>query len=191
MKFQTLVTVVAIMALAPPLSAQDAPAPGEPDSSQDERIVILEELVNEVAANENLEFLIDPRARTVIVAGTPIENPTYVDLLSILRLNGFSAVEVEGRINIVPTPEIRSHAVPLVQRDDPSIPDDAWVTRVITLRAQADVDGIPVAARLVPILRPLLPQSAHFAADGQTKLIIVDRYANVRRITELVRELTE
>jgi general secretion pathway protein D len=64
-----------------------------------------------------------------------------------------------------------------------------WVTRVITVRKIS-------AAQLVPVLRPLMPQTAHMAAsvagpDGEklTKLIVVDRYANVRRISQIVDEL--
>jgi general secretion pathway protein D len=67
--------------------------------------------------------------------------------------------------------------------DDASIAADEWVTRVLTT---TNVE----AAQLVPILRPLLPQSAHLAAHATTnQLIVVDRYANVRRITEIVRTL--
>jgi len=186
---QQLTKESAVIALAEPVIAQNSGQSGE---SNVEGIVNLEELVREVARNEDLAFLIDPRARTVFVGGTPIESPTYTDLLSILRLNDLSAVEIEGRISIVPSAAIRSYALPLVQRDDPSIPDDAWVTRVITVRGENPVNGAPNAAQLVPILRPLLPQVAHFAAfPDQNKLVVADRYANVRRITELVRELTE
>jgi general secretion pathway protein D len=75
----------------------------------------------------------------------------------------------------------------MVQRDDPSIPDDEYVMRVIT---------VPNSAQLVPVLRPLMPQSAHLAStmpadsgeDG--KLILVDYYINVRKMTELINALT-
>jgi general secretion pathway protein D len=70
-----------------------------------------------------------------------------------------------------------------VQTDDASIAADEWVTRVLKT---TNTD----AAFLVPILRPLLPQAAHLAAHGTTnQLVIMDRYANVRRITEIVRAL--
>jgi len=46
------------------------------------------------------------------------------------------------------------------------------------------------AAQLVPILRPLLPQYAHLAAlPYENTLLIVDRYANVKRIEAIVKAL--
>ena len=43
---------------------------------------------------------------------------------------------------------------------------------------------------LVPILRPLLPQSAHLAAHADSnRLIVMDRYENIQRITEIIRAL--
>jgi len=55
-----------------------------------------------------------------------------------------------------------------------------YVTRLIRVRS------IP-ATQLVPILRSLLPQNAHLAAVSCTnELIIVDTYANVRRIESVV-----
>jgi general secretion pathway protein D len=76
----------------------------------------------------------------------------------------------------------------LLQRDDPSVPDDEYVTRILTVQN---------AGSLVPILRPLMPQSAHLAAamppdggNGEGKLILFDTYANVRRMTEIVNALS-
>lgn len=43
------------------------------------------------------------------------------------------------------------------------------------------------AASLVPILRSLLPQNAHLAAMSCTnELIVVDTYANVHRLQDIV-----
>jgi general secretion pathway protein D len=150
--------------------------------------VDLEVLVAQVAASSGKKFLIDPRVQARVYSVPAIQNPTYADLLSILRMHGFMAVEIGGRVNILPDVSARSVPGRLLQRDDSSVPDDEWVTRVITV---SNVN----AALLVPILRPMMPQAAHLAAAGPPeqldKLIVVDTYANVRRITELVRTLTE
>ncbi len=46
------------------------------------------------------------------------------------------------------------------------------------------------ANQLVPVLRPLMPQAAHLAAEVQTNtLIINDRAINARRIAGLVEQL--
>ncbi len=46
----------------------------------------------------------------------------------------------------------------------------------------------------MPVLRPMMPQQAHLTAlpptaseQAASKLVIVDSYANVKRITEVVR----
>jgi general secretion pathway protein D len=46
------------------------------------------------------------------------------------------------------------------------------------------------ASYLVPVLRPLMPQAAHLAAEIQTNMLIInDRAGNARRIASLVDEL--
>ena len=93
------------------------------------------------------------------------------------------AVEIQGRVNIVPEALARQMPVRLVQRDDPDVADDEVVSRVIQMNNMN-------AAQAVPILRALLPQYAHLAAlPDQNKLLIVDRYANVRRLTEILNAL--
>jgi general secretion pathway protein D len=150
--------------------------------------VDIDELIARVAASTGKEFLVDPRVRARVFTVPPIETPTYAELLSILRMHGFMAAEVEGRVNVIPDANARFMPARLLQRDDPSVPDDEYVMRVIS---------VPNAASLVPVLRPLMPQAAHLAStmppDGETgdgKLILVDYYINVRKMTELIDALT-
>ena len=150
--------------------------------------VEIEELIARVAESTGKDFLIDPRVRARVFTVPPIGTPTYGELLSILRVHGFMAAEIGGRVNVVPDALARFMPTRLVQRDDPSIPDDEYVMRVIS---------VPNAGQLVPVLRPLMPQSAHLASTmppddgtGDSKLILVDYYVNVRKITELINALT-
>jgi general secretion pathway protein D len=170
------------IAAAAASAQQPAPAPAPPQGQG------IEELIAEVARSSGKEFLVDPRVRALVLAVPALEDPSYETLLAVLRLHGYIAVEIGGKVNILPDANARSMPTRLVQRDDSSIPDDEVITRVITVPGNN-------AANLVPILRPLLPQSAHLAAlvegDENKKLIVVDTYANVRRITELVRTLGE
>ncbi len=159
-----------------------AQAPAGPRVNPDLPTVELAPLLDRVERAANKQFLVDGRiGPQIYLAGVEPSDVTYPVLLSILRANGFAAFESEGRVNIVPDAEIRFHA-PVVTQDDASIPADLFVTRVLTT---TNVE----AAFLVPILRPLLPQAAHFAAMPSSRLIVMDRYANVRRITEIVRSL--
>jgi general secretion pathway protein D len=57
------------------------------------------------------------------------------------------------------------------------------VTRIIP------VEGLE-ATQLIPILRPMMSQSAQLgAAQGSNGIIIVDRYDNVRRIARVIEEV--
>ncbi len=100
-------------------------------------------------------------------------------------------------MEVVPEEAARWLPTPIVQNDDPSIPDDAIVTRVVTIPSNCKPGADPAipsctnSALLVPLLRPMLPQYAHLVARPPSKLVIVDRYANVRRITEIALALSQ
>jgi general secretion pathway protein D len=159
--------------------------------------VSLESLVDRVARVSKKSFLIDSRAAQQVYLGSiKPEDENYPTLLAILRANGMAATTIEGRVNIVTLPEIRSLAVPLLQNDDSSVPADEWVSRVITTTKKE-------ASSMVPVLRPLLPPYAHLSAmcgscepgaqncTNCRQLIVVDRYANVLRISAIVKMLEQ
>ncbi len=174
-----------------PIVRQPSPAELEAQRRRDERSVDLDELLARVSEATGMKFLVDPRVRARVNAVPRIDTPTYAELLTILRMHGYAAAEVGGRVNIVPDSNARFLPGRVLQRDDDNVPDDEYVTRIITT---------PNAAFLVPVLRPLMPQTAHLAAtrgDGAAapdalpdRLILMDTYANVRRITEIVNTLS-
>jgi len=175
-------------AAEPPVVRQPSPAELEAQRRRDERSVDLDELIARVSETTGMKFLVDPRVRGQVTAVPRIDNPTYAELLTILRMHGFAAAEIEGRVNIVPDANARFLPGRLLQRDDDSVPDSEYVTRILT---------IPNGAQLIAILRPLMPQSAHLASAGagddepsNDKLILMDTYANVRRMTEIINTLT-
>ena len=165
------------------------PAPQPPAPAPALRInadlptVELAPLLQRVERSSNKRFLLDGRlGPRIYLGGVDSNDVTYPVLLAVLRANGFAAFESEGYVNVTPDTNIRFHA-PVVQTDDASIPADLYVTRVL---APVNIG----AAQLVPILRPLLPQSAHLAAYlDVNRLLIMDRYENVKRIGEIVRAL--
>ena len=147
-------------------------------------MVELAPLLQRVERASNKKFLVDRKVGLRVFLGDVDPNDvTYPILLSILRANSLAAVEIEGRVNIVLDAEVRFLPAPITQTDDSSIAADEWVTRVL---ATTNIS----AAQLVPILRPLMPQPAHLAAHSDSnRLILMDRYANIQRITAIVRSL--
>jgi hypothetical protein len=166
-----------------PAPQSPAPPPAGPRINPELPTVELAPLLERVERTSNKRFLVDPRfGPRIYLGGVEPNDVTYPVLLAIFRANGFAAFESDGFVNIVPDANIRFHA-PVVQTDDASIPAELFVTRVLTT---VNVG----TAQLVPILRPLLPQAAHLAAHPDSnRLIVMDRYENVKRITEIVRSL--
>jgi general secretion pathway protein D len=177
----------------PPEAVAQPPIPPGPPLPT----VSLASLIERVARSSKKSFLVDPRVRAQVYLGNVREEDvTYPVLLQIMRLYGYAAFTVEGYVNVVPDALIRMSPVPMVQNDDKSIPADEWVSRIVTTTKKE-------ASWMVPILRPLLPQSAHLSAmcgacepgaqncTNCRQLIIVDRYANVQRITAMVRMLDQ
>jgi general secretion pathway protein D len=114
------------------------------------------------------------RAQVTVLSNAPMSPDAFYRLfLSTLEVHGFVALDSGGAIQIVPDANARFGA------------GDDYVTQAIVL------DNIG-AAQLVPILRPLLPQSAHLAAHQVSNaLIVADRPQNMRRMLDLVRRMDQ
>src|SRR6185295_18978796 len=103
-------------------------------------------------------FVVDTRIRAdVTLVGIEISKLTYADLLAILQVHSFVAVEGGNLIRILPDSQARLTA-PFVT-DNNEHANAEYVTKVIHLKSVS-------TPFLVPILRSLLPQNAHLAAFG-------------------------
>lgn len=133
-------------------------------------------VAEEVQAVIGRPIILDPRVRaqvTVINSQPMTADAFYRLFLATLEVNNFIAQESGGAITVVPDANARTG-----QGDD-------FVTQAIVLNNIG-------AAQLVPLLRPLLPQSAHLAAlPSSNALIVADRPQNFRRISELVRRMDQ
>ncbi len=141
----------------------------------------LEEVVRFVAQVTEKTIIVDPKAkgRVQVISSQPLTKPQLYDLfLSILDVNGFTAIESGGVIKILPSRDAKSSAAPVVgstQRDNSAI-----VTEVIQLKNIS-------AATLIPVLRPLAPQQAHMAAYGPSNAIIIsDMASNIASIRAVI-----
>jgi general secretion pathway protein D len=163
-------------------SAADSTSAETASESSDAGIPI-ERIIATVAHKTGKKYLIDPRvhARVQIIGQDP-SNITYSDLLTILQVHGFVTVEGGGYVRVLPDANARQVAEPQMSSGQ-AFPDAQFVNYVIPVKNGP-------ASLLVPILRPLLPQMAHLAAAVcSNSLLIVDSYANVRKIETLVKAL--
>lgn len=132
-------------------------------------------------------FIIDPRVRAqvTILSSTPMTaDAFYQAFLSLLQVHDFVAVPSGDVIKIVPAQNARmmpSNDLP----DRVSSSSDEVVTQVIAVK---NVNAL----QLVPVLRPLLPQGAHFVAHPTSNtLIISDRASNVNRMMRIIQRIDQ
>jgi general secretion pathway protein D len=147
----------------------------------------LRTVIEAVAEFTGKNFLIDARVKgkVTVVAPDPLtEEEAYQAFLSVLEVNGFVTVEADGITKILPEEEGRTRFAD-AKGKGPQANGDGMVTRVIRLKyAHAD--------RLLPLLRPLVPDYGHLAADPDSaSLIITDRSSNVKRLAGIIERLDQ
>ncbi|MCA8967694.1 MAG: hypothetical protein KDC48_22630, partial [Planctomycetes bacterium] len=172
-------TLIALLSIAPVL----AQGPGKVNFDFED--ADLRTVIEAVAEFTGKNFLIDPRVKgtVTVVAPEPLsEDEAYQAFLSVLEVNGYVTVEADGVTKIVPEEEGRTRDTAAVGRGLRAN-GDGMVTRVVRLRyARAD--------RLLPLLRPLVPDYGHLAADPDTSsIVITDRSSNVKRLVGIIQRL--
>lgn len=143
----------------------------------------LDRLIEMVARKSGRTFVVDPRVpENVQLIGEDASAVTYDELVSILDVYGFAAVDSGRLVRIVPQAFVRSEGLPLISNKDKR-PDAEFVSTVVHVKSLS-------AAMLVPVLRPLVPPYGDLAAlPCANALILVDRFVNVRRIEAIIRDL--
>lgn len=142
-------------------------------------------LISTVSEVTGKNFIVDPRVKgkvTVISAAPMNKQAVYETFLAVLQVQGFAAVPAGDAIKIIPETNARSDGG-ILNRSGAGMPIDDLVTYVHAVKNIS-------AAQLVPILRPIMAQSAHLAAyPGNNMLLIVDRAGNVARLAEIIKKL--
>lgn len=141
------------------------------------------DLIGAVAAKTGKKFVLDPKVQgEVTLVGQNASSVTLPELTNILRVYGFTVLEGGGYVRVVPDAMARTLPVPTIDSKERRA-DGEIVSRVIRVKSLS-------AAQLVPILRPIVPQYGHMVAYPCANLLmLVDTYANVRRIEALVESM--
>lgn len=147
--------------------------------------VEIEALIQMVSDITKKNFVVDERVKgkvTVVSSKAMGEDELYQVFLSILSVHGYAAVASGKVVKILPEAIARSQDMP-VSGNGPVGIGDEFVTQVVAVK---HVD----AAKLIPILRPLVPQQGHLAAYPESNsLIISDRAANVQRLLQIIHRV--
>jgi general secretion pathway protein D len=171
-----------VLALALPLAAAAQQGAQITPNYKDADLGQVIEAVSQVTGRN---FIVDPRVRAQVtmLSTTPMgPDAFYEAFLAILQVHGFIAVPSGTVIKILPDANARQ----LPANDLPdriSATSDEIVTQVVQVRNVS-------AAQLVPILRPMMPQSAHLAAYVPANILIIsDRASNVSRMIRIVQRI--
>jgi general secretion pathway protein D len=186
MKLRITTCVVALLALPLAVTAQEpVAAPGSSATSRASAGIEIGDLIARFAKRSGKQFILDPRVRAeVSVAGMDPDRIGYDKLLAILSVNMFAAVPQGDWIVVVPDTNARQLPTPVyTDRNFKAGAPDELATLILTMKNVC-------APHAVPVLRPLMPQSAHMAAYPATNtLILSDHAANLHRLVTVIEAL--
>ncbi|MDZ7923527.1 MAG: type II secretion system secretin GspD [Marinagarivorans sp.] len=140
----------------------------------------IQEVIKFVADVTGKTTVIDQRVkgRVKVISAKPLNQTELLNLFrTVLEINDFTLIEVENVLRIVPLKDARSSPVPVT---DLAHREDGFVTQVIQLQ---NIE----AAKVLPVIRPLVPQHSHLAAyDPSNAIVISDSIENIERMRKLI-----
>jgi general secretion pathway protein D len=145
----------------------------------------IQELIKFVAEATGQTIVVDPsvKGKVKVISSKPVSAGELYELfLSILDVHGYAAVRSGNVIRVIQNKDARSAPVG-VSDGDSGIASEEYVTQVLRL------DNIS-AAKLIPVLRPLVPQQAHMAAYAPSNAIIIsDISSNIDKIRDIIERM--
>ncbi|MEY4589532.1 MAG: ral secretion pathway protein [Pseudomonadota bacterium] len=143
----------------------------------------IQEVVKFVADVTGRTMVVDQRVRgrVKVISAKPLNEPELLQLFrTVLEMNDFTMIDVEGITRIIPLKDARSSPIPVLNQ---GATDKGYITKVIQLKNIA-------AAKVLPVIRPLIPQHAHLAAyDPSNSIVIADEAENIDRIIDLIERI--
>ncbi len=126
-------------------------------------------------------FVIDPRVQgqVTVISSKPLEeDELYGVFLSVLRVQGYAAIADGEVVRIVPDAVAQQQAT-----SNGGNTGEAIVTRILPMTNISALEALP-------LLRPLLPQTAHLVAhEASNSLIAADREVNIDRLQSIIRRI--
>ena len=143
--------------------------------------VDIKKVTQDIANFSKKTIILDPRVKgkVTIFSNSSLSSDEVWDVyLRTIQVNGFSALNDENFVRIVPENE--------ATRDQNSGESGGeFITRVIELKNRSSVE-------LLPLIKPIAGRQANVSSIASiNSLLIVDRKSNVERITEVVQSLDE
>ena len=147
----------------------------------------IESTIKAVGVITGKNFVIDPKVKGTIniVSNQPVaRNLIYPILLSSLRQQGFTAVENDSIVKIMPDVDAKTQSLQVFGRSGKSSGDKV-VTKVFPLSFES-------ATQLANTLRPLVSANNLIAAyQGGNTLVITDYADNVARLSQIIENIDQ
>ena len=164
----------------------------QPQQAREEGVVLnfvnadIDAVVRAIGQYTGRTFVIDPRVKGTLSLSTerPVtRQQAYDQLLTALRLQGFTIVQTGNVARVVPEADakLQGGAVIIPKGSAPS--GDQLVTQVFRLQYES-------ATAMVPILRPLIAPNNTISAYPQNNTLVITDYAdNLRRIQRIIESI--
>ena len=145
----------------------------------------IKELIKFVADATGYTVIIDPKVKgniNLISNNEVDEEEMYGLFLSVLQANNYAAIKNGNVLRIIPNRQARASSTPVVKKPPQGL-NANFETQIIELQ---NVD----ATKLIPVLRPLVPQQGHMAAYADSNsIIIADTADNIKKIYDVIQIL--
>jgi general secretion pathway protein D len=142
-------------------------------------------LINTVAEVSGKNFVVDPRVKgkVSVISGASLDPDQLYDVfLSILEVHSFATVDSGSVIKVLPSNVIKQRPTP-TEFEPTGRSNDAQITQIIQLQYAG-------VQELVPIIRPLIPPTSHFAPHGPSNsVVITDTAANIQRVLKIIKRI--
>ena len=149
-------------------------------------------VISTVAELTGRNFIVDPKVRgkVTIISGREMSvNDLYEVFLSVLQVHGYVAIPDGNATKIVPDATAKYITNTFIDGNSSTninrVLNDDFVSQVI------DIYHIS-AAKLVPILRPLVSPKGHLVGHASTNtLVILDRKVNIDHLLKIIRRIDQ
>ena len=146
--------------------------------------VEITEVISAFSKTMRKPFLLDPRVkgRLNLEAPEPISiDKAYQMLISALSLSGFSVLEEEGFIKILPSADAKTKGGKVFLSNEN--PSGGLITKVFTLEHES-------AAQMMSAIRALVPATNPITVNASSNsLVVTDTAVNINRIAKLIGSL--
>lgn len=143
-------------------------------------------VIGEISRITGKNFIVDPRVqgKISIASGSPMSNKAlYQVFLSMLQVSGYAAVPSGSVVKIIPSMDAKSQAPDLLNHMKNPPYGEEMMVQVIP------VHHVP-AEQLVPVLRPLMPQTSNVSAYAASNMLILSGQANnIKQLSRIISQV--